>query len=131
MRITAGIVLLFVFVATSFSDEEFLKLATSMTKLTAALDAQHAYGNLDPNLSESEFIHQATSHDPSLLAPFRNYTIRAFREEAGVFVLACEKGGEAVLGDAGCTAALDQHYWQTSEEEKCVLDRRLVESCAD
>ncbi len=110
--------------------QEMLIRASALTKVATALEAAVRFGDTPEDLSEVELLRRATAHDPDLLTPFQDYSLRARR--AGIFssVLMCSKDGNAaLLEDAGCTPKFDEHLWERSPQLLCVFQLDLAKTC--
>jgi len=115
--------------ATQPSAQEMNYLASALTKVSAAVDATARYRRPADGLSEAELLQLSTAHDPALMRPFDGLTVRVLRDGRDSAVLVCEaQGGKALLEDAGCTAKLDQHRWNSGSVDRCdfTLDVKLV-----
>jgi hypothetical protein len=109
--------------------EEMYITASALTKLSASVESTVRYKNPPDGIADEDLLRLATEHDPSLLNPFFEYRIKILRDNRHSAVLVCTKdGAEALLEDAGCTAALDKHRWQTPAEP-CIFTLKLSEVC--
>jgi hypothetical protein len=112
-------------------EQEMLVKASALTKVATALEAAVRFGNTPPDLSDTELLHRATSHDPDLLVPFQGYVLRARRDGRLSSVLMCSKDGKtALLEDAGCTPKFDEHFWGRFSELPCTFQLDLAKICA-
>lgn len=112
-------------------EEEMYRLASALTKLSAAVEATVRYENPLPGIGEQELLRLATQHDPSLLKPFENYSVRAMSQNRHAIVLLCTKDKtRGLIEDAGCSAKLDQHLWQAEQPKSCEFTVRIDEVCA-
>jgi hypothetical protein len=111
--------------------QEMLIKASALTKVATALEAAVRFGNAPLDLSETELLHRATSHDPDLLAPFQDYVLRARRADNLSSVLMCSKDGKtALLEDAGCSPRFDEYLWERSPQLPCAFQLDLAKTCA-
>lgn len=93
------------------SEEMYIK-ASALTKLSAAVESTVRYKNPPPDLSDSELLALATTHDPALLENFKGYKVRVLRQDQHSAVLVCDgTGARALLEDAGCTGPMDRNRW--------------------
>lgn len=103
--------------------------ASALTKLSTSVESTVRYKQPPENISDQELLALATAHDPSLLTPFSGYTIKVLREDRHAVVLICsENSVRGLLEDAGCTAAMDKHLWQT-ESSDCKFTLSLATVC--
>jgi hypothetical protein len=110
--------------------ESMYVTASALTKLSASMESTVRYKNPPDDISDEDLLKLATEHDPSLLAPFSGYVVRVLREDRHAAVLVCsEDGTTGLLEDAGCTAPMDRHAWQ-SAENPCEFKLSLKELCA-
>ena len=102
--------------------------ASALTKLSASVESTVRYKNPPENISDEDLLMLATEHDPALLSPFAENSIRIFTENRHSAVLICTKDGtSALLEDTACTAALDKQRWQiTADPCKFTLDLNLL-----
>ncbi len=114
----------------SSSDEDMYKLASALTKLSAAVESTVRYKDPPQNLSDDELLDLATRHDPRLLQPFTGYKLRVLSQEHHAIVLICTKDGtHALLEDAGCTGELDVHLWQSNPQLACEFTLTVAQTC--
>ncbi|WP_341502468.1 hypothetical protein [Gallaecimonas sp. GXIMD4217] len=106
--------------------EELLPLASALTKLSAAVEAQVRYGQAPADLDDQALLALATGHDPGLLAPFAGYELRVRRDNGHGLVLVCDDG-RALLEDAGCTGPLDAQRWH--QASACDFSLELAAIC--
>lgn len=110
--------------------EEMLTAASALTKVVAAAEASVRYGNPTQNLSDVEFLQFATAHDPALLQPFTKYQLKSLRQERHAVLLLCSADGLAALvEDAGCTAQVDRHHWQSVPTPSCIFTLDPAKIC--
>ena len=100
--------------------EDYLILASALTKLSSAVEATVRYDDPDPNLSDRELIALSTAHDPSLAEPFSRFHLRVRTIDGHAVVLVCTgPTGRAILEDAGWSAELDVHHWRDEPGRPC------------
>ena len=115
---------------TRSNDEEMYRLASALTKLSAAAEATVRYENPPAGISEEELLRLATQHDPALLKPFESYFVRVLSRDRHAIVLVCTKDkGQGLLEDAGCSARLDVHLWQAQPPKSCNFTVKVEEVC--
>lgn len=128
-------VIAFTFVAgcrvSGADEEEMYRLASALTKLSAAVEATVRYEEPPPGTGEQELLRLATQHDPSLLRPFENYFVRAVSRDRHAIVLLCTKDKtRGLIEDAGCSAKLDAHLWQANPPKACEFTIKVEQTCA-
>lgn len=112
-------------------EEEMYRLASALTKLSAAVEATVRYEEPPPGTGEQELLRLATQHDPSLLRPFENYFVRAVSQGRHAVILLCTKDKtRGLIEDAGCSAKLDAHLWQENLPQACEFTTKINEICA-
>ena len=131
-RITAVLtVCLLAACATRPTEQEMNYLASALTKVSAAVDATVRYRRSADGLAEAELLRLSTAHDPALMKPFGGLTVRVLRDGRDSAVLVCEpQAGKALLEDAGCTAKLDQHRWNSGGTDRCEFTLDVKKVCA-
>ncbi|QTA86113.1 hypothetical protein [Desulfonema magnum] len=98
------------------------KLASSLTKLASAVESTVRYKKPPKGISDQELLKLATKHDPRLLEPFKEYTVKVSQKNRHAIVLVCTKDGKrGLLEDAGCSGPMDKHLWETSSSCKFTL----------
>lgn len=116
---------------TRADDEEMYRLASALTKLSAAAEATVRYENPPDGISEEELLRLATQHDPALLKPFERYFVRVLSQDRHAIVLVCTKDREqGLIEDAGCSARLDVHLWQVQPPKSCDFTVKVEDVCA-
>lgn len=111
--------------------QEMLIKASALTKVATALEAYVRFGDATQELSETELLNLATSHDPDLLTPFQDYVLRARRVGNFSSILMCSKDAQtALLEDAGCSSQFDEHLWERSPQLPCDFQLDLAKTCA-
>lgn len=117
--------------ATRPTEREMNYLASALTKVSAAVDATVRYRRPADGLPEAELLRFSTAHDPALMKPFDDLTVRVLRDGRDSAVLVCESHSDkALLEDAGCTAKLDQHRWSTDGINRCEFTIDIKKVCA-
>lgn len=105
------------------------RLASALTKLSAAVDATIRYEGIAAQTSSEAILNQSTTEDPGLLTPFDGYRLQVFRDGLNSFVLVCDSTAKtALLEDAGCTTKMDNHRWSATTNTSCQpsLDLKAV-----
>ena len=116
--------------ATSANDEEMYRLASALTKLSAAAEATVRYENPPAGIGEEELLRLATQHDPVLLKPFESYFVRVLSQDRHAIVLVCTKDKDrGLIEDAGCSARLDVHLWQAQPPKPCSFTVKVEDVC--
>ena len=112
------------------SDEKMKEKASALTKVSSALEAVVYFENPPDGLQDRALLEYATEHDPTLLEPFHDLILKAgYANRHGVVLVCDEQGHQALLQDLGCTAKLDEHYWQTADAEVCKVDLNATSKC--
>ena len=112
--------------------ERYLILASALTKLSASVESTVRYKNPPENMTDNELLLLSTKHDPSLLEPFSDYTVKAIGENRHAIVLICLKNNnKAILEDAGCSKELDLHHWKEKEMPECSFTLNVTTACAN
>lgn len=117
--------------ATRPAPDAMNRIASSLTKLSAAVDAVVRYDDLPPDASDSLIWKKVQASNPSLLGDFDGYSLKLTRVGVDSEVLVCDGAGRiAFLEDAGCTAKLDLHHWSREASVPCEQVLSLKEVCA-
>ena len=112
------------------SETEMNELGSALTKLSSAVESTVHYKKQGANLSDDQLLFLSTKHDPGLLRPFQDKTLRVLRQDGHSAVLVCtQDGNEALLEDTGCTARMDQHRWNV-RPSPCEFTLDLTKVCA-
>lgn len=115
----------------AMDQEAMLRLASALTKLSAAVESTCRYKNPPEGLRDTGLVEFATSHDPTLSVPFRDYVVKGKCEERHGVVLVCAKeDNRALLEDTGCSARLDTHLWQAVPPKACEFTVKVEQACA-
>ncbi len=94
------------------SDESMQPLAAHLLRLTKAVEFTAHYDPAATTLQDGALLDRATQADPTLLAPFRAYTLRVRQQDGHADLLVCTRDGRtALLEDVGCTEGLDRPAW--------------------
>ncbi len=119
--------------AANSNDDKYYTLAAKLTKLSAAVESTVRYKNPPRNIQDRELIIISTAHDPSLAAPFLNYTIHTKTNNKSAIILICtEDGQNRLLEDAVCTSKLDKHHWRDSSmSNNCQFTIEISEVCSN
>jgi hypothetical protein len=113
-----------------YSEQEMMTTAVALTKVSAAVEANLRYGAPSESLTDAEFLTRSVAHDPTLLAPFAEYQIKAMRQGNHAATLVCSQdGASALLEDAGCTAAMDLQRWKEHPRKPCAFTVDLAQLC--
>lgn len=114
-----------------YTEATMMPLATDLTKLTAAVESTLLYAPLAARLADDQLLSSSVADDPGLLAPFRHYQLQVSRAAGHVALLVCSPDGrQALLEDAGCTAAMDRHRWRDQPPGPCTFTLDLQQTCA-
>lgn len=113
-------------------EREMLILGSALTKLSAAVESTVRYKNPPAEISDAELLLLATQHDPKLLEPFVDYTIKLLRQARHAILLVCTRDGtRALLEDAGCTAEMDKHLWKDHSARVCKFTLEVQTVCGE
>jgi hypothetical protein len=115
--------------ASQTSEEEMNELGSALTKLSASVDSTVRFRNPPADLSSAQLLQLSIAHDPSLTAPFARLELQVQRNGRDSSVLVCRPGGPALLEDAGCTAILDRHHWNSTPPRSCAPTLDLASVC--
>lgn len=111
-------------------DSEMLRLASSLTKLSRAVEFTVRYRQPPNDLSDEALIALATRDDPTLRTPFAGLLVHVLKEDRHAVVLVCSAdGSRALLEDAGCTAKLDRRSWQEVPPLTCEFTLQVAKVC--
>jgi len=111
-------------------DEEMYVTASALTKVSSALEAAVYFDTPPEGLQDRALLEFATEHDPSLLEPLDNFTLKAnYVDRHGVVLVCDEPGRKALMKDLGCTAKLDEPYWDSTEEVPCRINPLSTDNC--
>jgi hypothetical protein len=106
------------------------RVASSLTKLSAAVDAVVRYDSLPQTADDSAILSKVSAANPTLLDDFKGLQLKLIRSAEDSAVLVCDAGGNtALLEDAGCTAKLDAHQWNTQPPSPCKPSLDLKQLC--
>jgi hypothetical protein len=103
-------------------------LSVKMVNLSSSVDTYFADLSSAPLGSDDSVLHNATRHDPSLLAPeFEPYLLKAQYQNRYAVLLLCDKDGKrAIMEDAGCSARLDR---QITDVAPCEFTLHVTQGC--
>jgi hypothetical protein len=111
------------------SDKMYV-LGSALTKLSASVESTVRYKNPPQEISDAELLTLSTKHDPGLMEPFTDYTVRVSRQDRHVVVLMCDKEGKiGLLEDAGCSSEMDRHLWQENPPKPCEFTLKAKDVC--
>lgn len=113
----------------SRKESKLMPLASSLTKLTAAVESTIAFKkNAPPGARDQELVRAATAHDPSLVEAFAEHVVRAENRSGHAAVMICSKDGmKALFEDVGCTAKVDKQHWESNAA--CEFTLNAAEAC--
>jgi hypothetical protein len=77
------------------SDKMYV-LGSALTKLSASVESTVRYKNPPQEISDAELLTLSTKHDPGLMEPFTDYTVRVSRQDRHVERLVCWRTLDAV-----------------------------------
>lgn len=118
--------------SSSYSEIRLNDLASSLTKLSSAVDGSVRYLNPPPSmlLEDLQFLKLATAGNPSVLVPFPDLKLRVKRLGSETAILVCRPDADvALLEDATCTARMDRHRWKDQPQSACEFTLDLAEVC--
>jgi len=100
--------------------ENMLPLASALTKLSATVESTVRYKNPPVGISDADLLILSTQHDPRILEPFSDFTVRVLNQDRHAVVLVCNKEGKyGLLEDAGCSPEIDKHLWKEQPPVPC------------
>ena len=106
------------------------RVASSLTKLSAAVDAVVRYDDIPQDASDLAILSKVAASNPTLLDDFKGLQLKLIRSAEDSAVLVCDASGRnALLEDAGCTAKLDAHRWNTQSPSPCEPSLSLKQLC--
>ncbi len=110
--------------------EKMYILGSTLTKLSASVEATVRYEDPPQGISDKELLALSTKHDPGLMEPFAGYTLRVSRQDGHAVVLVCDKDGMVgLLEDAGCSSEMDKHLWEVDPPRSCEFTLKVSEAC--
>ena len=110
--------------------EKMYVLGSALTKLSASVEATVRYEDPPAGISDNTLLTLSTVHDPGLLEPFADYTVRVSRQDGHAIVLVCDKEGKVgVLEDAGCSSEMDRHIWKEDPPKGCEFSLKIMGVC--
>jgi hypothetical protein len=108
--------------AKKIDGEGMYPLGAALTKLSSAVESAVRYKNPPADLNDAELLAFATSHDPTLLAPFQQYSVLVLRADRHAIVLVCsDDKAVGLIEDAGCTTPMDLHLWERIPLPACAF----------
>ncbi|WNJ98652.1 hypothetical protein L2D14_12320 [Thalassospiraceae bacterium LMO-JJ14] len=118
--------------AGNVDEETMYTLSGHLKKVSKALNSAVVFKNAPEALSGPELLDFATRHDPALLTPFNDFTIRVNRTGKASGLLVCDaKGEQAYLEDTSCTSAFDSHLWRDTPNAACEFHLDIVALCGN
>lgn len=118
--------------SSTYSETHLNELASSLTKLSAAVDGSVRYLSPPPStmLGDDQFLKLATAGNPSVLQPFAKLKLRVQRVGPDTTILVCRPDTSvALLEDATCTARMEKHRWKDQPQTACEFTVNLEEAC--
>ena len=110
--------------------EKMYVLGSALTMLSASVEATVRYEDPPEGIGDNTLLTLSTLHDPGLLEPFADYTMRVSRQDGHAIVLVCDKDGKiGLLEDAGCSSEMDKHLWKETPPKPCEFTVKLNEAC--
>lgn len=129
-KLCAAICALVLHGASHADDKDMYRMASALTKLTAAVDAQVFFTPGGGALDDAGLLAAVASSQPDLLPNFSSYVLRIHRYQAAVVLLVCTGDAtEAVLEDVSCTARLDRHHWRDTPGSACMPTTNVAQVC--
>jgi len=96
------------------------------------VEATVRYEDPPQGISDKELLDLSTKHDPGLMEPFADYTLRVSREDAHAVVLVCDKDEKTgLLEDAGCSSEMDRHLWKENPPMPCDFTVKAKDVCPE
>ena len=112
--------------------EKMYVLGSALTKLSASVEATVRYEDPPQGISDKELLDLSTKHDPGLMEPFADYTLRVSRQDGHAVVLVCDKDGKVgLLEDAGCSSEMDRQLWKEDPPTPCKVPLDAKEACPE
>jgi len=113
------------------SEAQMMNAAAALTKVSAAAEANLRYGSSTVALSDADFLAESVAHDSGLMLSLTAYQIKFMRKDGYSAILLCtQDGANALLEDAGCTAAMDRHRWRDDPGSPCTYSVDLKRLCS-
>jgi len=110
--------------------EKMYVLGSALTKLSASVEATVRYEDPPQGISDKELLDLSTKHDPGLMNPFADYTLRVSQQDGHAVVLVCDKDGKiGLLEDAGCSSEMDKHLWEETPPKPCEFTVTVRDVC--
>lgn len=111
-------------------EQDMYRMASALTKLTSAVDAQLLYTPEGASLMDAALLAAATASQPALLTEFSSYRLRVHRFSGAVLLLVCRPDrDQALLEDLSCTAAMDRHHWRDTPAMACAPTLDVAQLC--
>jgi len=113
-------------------ESKYYSLSSPLTQLSTYGEELVRTGHPPTTLSDSEFIMEATAHDPGIRSVFSSYELHVQRGNPYVGILVCEKrkdGIYAVQEDYSCTSKLDKQLWKDAPNTPCQFTASIEATC--
>lgn len=111
-------------------DEKMLTLGAALRNLCLVVEDTVKYENLPEGISDAELLARATGHDPGLLTPFTEYSIKPLIQDNSAILLVCSKDMKiGLLEDACCSYQLDKHLWKEKPPKPCRISLEIRQVC--
>jgi len=109
-------------------DADYADLGPKLTKLTKAVESKVHYNQeCTAKMTDKEALYYAIAHDPGLLEPFTDLTVKVSQQNRHAILLVCTPDGvTAIFEDAGCTAGLDW-TWERDTPKPCVFTLKVCD----
>ncbi|PKN08549.1 MAG: hypothetical protein CVU73_08950 [Deltaproteobacteria bacterium HGW-Deltaproteobacteria-8] len=132
MKTLRNIILAFVVLLPGYScaqgtpDRDTQNMASALTKVASAVESTVHVKKHAGTLKDMDLLKKATEHDPSLLAPFGEYELKAEQNGNHAIVVVCQ-GGKILLMDATCTRKADQPPPELEPGSRCIIAPQLID----
>lgn len=108
-------------------EKEMHTLASHLLLVSGSVENTVRYVEPANELTDKELIVYATKHDPALIKPFENYTVKAkgvlIGQKKHSHILVCTlEEDRALLEDVGCTSELDKSRFRDRSACEVTLD---------
>lgn len=118
-------------VSSTAESQKHFAIASALTKVSSAVETTVRYEAYPATLADEELVKFATSGDPSATDMLKPYRVKVLAENKHAVLLVCEPDrDEAVFEDAGCTAAVDRHHWQSKPAPACQFTLKVADVCS-
>jgi len=112
-----------------YSDETMYDLASILKDVAQAVDGEIKFGEIN-NLADEQIIANAMSSAPDKLAKLSEYQMILDIQGDHAVMLLCD-GDVALMEDAGCNAAFDNHYWHQPQHNTCKISLNASSVCTE